>query len=93
MRAFSYHAKQDAYVLGTSISADFKLPEDDFHSYWNEEGKRRISDQDRRTDDLIFIDTKFLPQGEQGSVKLLDGNTYQIIDRYTPIPPSTAVRS
>ena len=40
VHALSYHEIQDAYVLGTSTSADFKLPEDEFHHQWNEEGKQ-----------------------------------------------------
>ena len=28
----------DAYVLGTSNTFDFKLPEDEFHSNWTAEG-------------------------------------------------------
>ncbi|KAL6715947.1 mRNA cleavage and polyadenylation factor subunit [Lecanora helva] len=68
VHALSYHAKQDAYVLGTGVTVDFKLPEDDFHSRWSDE------------------DIQFLPQAEQGSIKLLDGKTYQIIDSYALEP-------
>ena len=28
----------DAYVLGTSSTIEFKLPEDEFHSHWTAEG-------------------------------------------------------
>ena len=31
----------DAYVLGTSTTVDFKLPEDEFHSQWGAEGRLR----------------------------------------------------
>lgn len=39
VHALSYHANKDAYVLGTSTLVDFKLPEDDFHHDWSEEGR------------------------------------------------------
>ena len=38
VQALSYHEEQDAYVLGTITPVDFKLPEDDFHYQWSEEG-------------------------------------------------------
>lgn len=38
VQALDYHTKMEAYVIGTSHKADFKLPEDDFHDNWGGEG-------------------------------------------------------
>ncbi|KAK3177207.1 hypothetical protein OEA41_008536 [Lepraria neglecta] len=64
VHALSYHEAKDAYVLGTSTTVDFKLPEDEFHNQWGAE------------------ETTFLPQAEQGSIKLLDGKTLSIIGEH-----------
>jgi len=83
VHALSYHEEQDAYVLGTSTVVDFKLPEDEFHHQWAEEGMPKIA-EGRRVNKLTVVDTKFLPQVEQGCIKLLDGKTLSIIDKYIP---------
>ena len=40
IQALDYHTKTEAYVIGTSHNADFKLPvqEDDFRDTWADEG-------------------------------------------------------
>ena len=42
VHALAYHEEMDAYVLGTSTSFEFKLPEDEFHSYWTTEGMHSL---------------------------------------------------
>ena len=38
VHALAYHEEMDVYVLGTSTTLDFRLPEDEFHSHWTAEG-------------------------------------------------------
>ena len=42
VHALAYHEEMDAYVLGTSTTFDFKLPDDEFHSHWTTEGMPSI---------------------------------------------------
>lgn len=72
----------DAYVVGTSTLVDFKLPEDEFHSHWTAEGtraRRILPKYDAAR--LTVSEITFLPQAEQGSIKLLDRKTFSIIDQ------------
>ena len=45
IQAFDYHDKMDCYVLGTSQKLDFRLPEDEFHYEWSNEGDYIVSQQ------------------------------------------------
>lgn len=67
-------------MIGTNHTTDFKLSEDDFHNDSVIEGKE--SDQVPATQllTLLILDTTFLPQIDQGSIKLLDSKTWSIID-------------
>ena len=42
VHALAYHEEMDAYVLGTSTTFDFRLPEDEFHSHWTAEGMQTL---------------------------------------------------
>lgn len=76
IESFDYHSRTESYAVGTSRKADYKMSVDDV---WATEG------------DFIFImltaelmgesDTAFLPQVEQGFIKLLDRKTSSLIDR------------
>lgn len=77
MTALTYHEEKDAYILGTGTTVDFKLPEDEFHSQWSLEGG--CLSQSVQFFQLTDLETMFLPQIEQGSIKLLDGKTLTII--------------
>ena len=47
VHALAYHEEMDAYVLGTSTTVDFRLPEDEFHSHWTAEGMRTLHNLER----------------------------------------------
>lgn len=68
-------------MIGTVHTTDFRLSEDDFHNDTVIEGEKE-SDQVPAKQVLIpsVIDTTFLPQIDQGSIKLLDHKTWSIID-------------
>lgn len=80
IHALCYHEKKDAFVLGTSITVDFKLPEDEFHTQWAEEGSTCAGYIHIFW--LTAVEIKFLPQVEQGSVKLMDSKTLLVVYRY-----------
>lgn len=82
VHALTYHEELDAYVLGTSTIVDFKLPEDEFHSQWTAEGIHTMHTLRNSTQPwLTGLETTFLPQAEQGSIKLLDHKSLSIIDK------------
>ena len=76
IESFDYHSRTESYAVGTSRKADYKLSVDDA---WATEG------------DLVYVmlvatltnesDTAFLPQVEQGFIKLLDRKTSSIVHR------------
>ncbi|KAL8777045.1 MAG: hypothetical protein Q9213_008033, partial [Squamulea squamosa] len=80
VHAVDYHEPSATYVLGVSRKADFKLPEDETHPEWSTE----------YTDSTSIAATSFLPQVEQGTVKLLDQKTWTIIDEF-PLTTAEAV--
>ena len=80
VQAFDYHSKMDAYVIGTSLKTDFKLPEDEFHDNWTSEGEIKIFLVVKRILKLA-PDISFLPQIDHGTVKLLDHETWTTIDQ------------
>lgn len=67
-------------MIGIVHTADFRLSEDDFHNDSVIEGGSHIKPLGRRLLTLLILDTNFLPQIDQGSIKLLDGKTWSIID-------------
>ena len=76
IESFDYHSRTDSYAVGTSKKADYKLSVDDV---WATEGDFNFV--------ILFAtlthepDTAFLPQVEQGFIKLLDRKTSSIVDR------------
>ena len=76
IESFDYHSRTDSYAVGTSRKADYKLSVDDI---WASEGDFGI---------VMFVaplmgesETAFLPQAEQGFIKLMDRKTSTLIDR------------
>ena len=43
IQAMAVHATSDRFVVGTSHSKDFKLPDDELHPEWSVESERRTS--------------------------------------------------
>ena len=61
----TYFDRKQSYILATSQSIDFRLPQDDeWHTEWRDE------------------QCPFLPQVEQGSLKLLSSESWKVIGDY-----------
>lgn len=72
---------QDCYALGMNRTIDFKLFEDEFRTESISEGVQLIYGL-RILLTLLVSDQKFLPQIDQGSIKILDRKTWTVFDQY-----------
>lgn len=78
----AYATSSGTYVLGTSHSANFKLPEDDeLHPDWRNEGMSFVVTYMRMLTGLVI---SFLPEVRQCSLKVVSPRTWTVIDRCAP---------
>lgn len=84
MDHLAYATSSETYVLGTSHSADFKLPDDDeLHPDWRNEGMTFVITYMRMLTGLVI---SFLPELRQCLLKVVSPRTWMVIDRYAPKP-------